>query len=154
MNLLLSNLTSWPSHRQNELKEGAQRSVGRQYFYIDYQSFCNVVKWRMAEMRRIIDKGLRNELDSKGYLCPQCRKTFQTLEVNRLFNPAMGTFNCDVCHAELVDNENAESVRGSKDRMQRFNRQMRFIREGLRKTEDMVLPAHALDSFPLSTLFG
>lgn len=48
------------SHRQNELKEGAQRSVGRQYYYIDYQQFCNVVKWRVAEMRRRIDSTLRN----------------------------------------------------------------------------------------------
>ena len=48
------------SHRQNELKEGAQRSVGRQYYYIDYQHFCNVVKWRVAEMRRRIDTTLRN----------------------------------------------------------------------------------------------
>ena len=54
---------------------------------------------------------------------------------------AAGGFYCDVCHAELVDNEDAESVRGSQDRMQRFIRQMKFIREGLRKTEDMVLPA-------------
>ena len=94
----------------------------------------------MSEMRRVIDKGLRNELDSKGYLCPQCRKTFQTLEVDRLMNFALGTFNCDVCGAELVDNENAENVVGSQDRMQRFNRQMRFILEGLRRTEELVLP--------------
>ncbi|EIW54836.1 uncharacterized protein TRAVEDRAFT_30851 [Trametes versicolor FP-101664 SS1] len=128
-------------YRQNELKEGAQRSVGRQYFYIDYQNFCNVVKWRMAEMRRVIDQGLRNELDSKGYICPQCHKSFLPLEVDRLFTPATMTFNCDICSAELIDNENAENVVGSQDRMQRFNRQMRFILEGLRKTEDMVLPA-------------
>ncbi|RPD63162.1 hypothetical protein L226DRAFT_528029 [Lentinus tigrinus ALCF2SS1-7] len=129
------------SYRQNELKEGAQRSVGRQYFYIDYQLFCNVVKWRMAEMRRIIDQGLRSDLESKGYMCPQCRKTFQALEADRLMNFATGTFNCDVCGAELQDNENAENVLGSQDRMQRFNRQMRFILEGLRRTEGMVLPA-------------
>ena len=95
----------------------------------------------MAEMRRIIDQGLRNELDSKGYLCPQCHKAFQALEADRLINFQLGTFNCDVCGAELVDNENAENVVGSQDRMQRFNRQMRFILEGLRRTEDMVLPA-------------
>lgn len=47
-------------HRQNELKEGAQRSVLKQYYYIDYQFFCNVVKWRVAEMRRRIDTNLRN----------------------------------------------------------------------------------------------
>ncbi len=98
----------------------------------------------MAEMRRIIDQGLRNELDSKGYVCPQCKKAFQALEADRLMNFALGTFNCDVCGAELVDNDNAENVIGSQDRMQRFNRQMRFILEGLRRTEDMVLPAYVV----------
>ncbi|KAI0337217.1 hypothetical protein BDW22DRAFT_1364381 [Trametopsis cervina] len=128
-------------YRQNELKEGAQRSVGRQYYYIDYQHFCNVVKWRVAEMHRRIDTTLRNQLDNKGYICPQCGKSFSPLEVDKLVDHMAGTFNCDICHAELTDNENAESVRGSQDRMQRFNRQMRFIREGLRRSEDMVMPA-------------
>ncbi|TFY65608.1 hypothetical protein EVG20_g5474 [Dentipellis fragilis] len=128
-------------HRQNELKEGAQRSVGRQYFYVDFQHFCNVVKWRVAEMRRIIDSGLRNELDNKGYICPQCGKSFSPLEVDKLIDFMRGIFICDVCHAELVDNENAENVKGSQDRMQRFNYQMRFIREGLRRSEEMVMPA-------------
>jgi transcription initiation factor TFIIE subunit alpha len=51
-------------------------------------------------------------------------------------------FACEDCHAEVVENENAENVKGSKDRMQRFNHQMRFVVEGLRKTESMVLPAY------------
>lgn len=54
---------------------------------------------------------------------------------------ARGAFICEDCKAEVIENENAESVKGSQDRMQRFNHQMRFIREGLRKTEEMVLPA-------------
>ena len=54
---------------------------------------------------------------------------------------ARETFICEDCKAEVIENENAESVKGSQDRMQRFNHQMRFIREGLRKTEEMVLPA-------------
>jgi transcription initiation factor TFIIE subunit alpha len=54
---------------------------------------------------------------------------------------ARGILVCEICHAEVVDNENAESVLGSKDRMQRFNNQMRFIREGLQKSEAMILPA-------------
>lgn len=55
---------------------------------------------------------------------------------------ARGALICEICHAEVVDNENAESVMGSKDRMQRFNHQMRFIREGLQRSEGMVLPAY------------
>ncbi|TFK49023.1 hypothetical protein OE88DRAFT_1683638 [Heliocybe sulcata] len=139
-------------HRQNELKEGAQRSVGRAYYYIDYQHFCNVVKWRVAEMRRIIDSSLRNELDNKGYICPQCSKSFTPLEVDKLIDFSRGVFVCDDCRGELVDNENAESVRGSQDRMQRFNNQMAFIREGLRKTEDMVLPAFDVEAWVRNNL--
>ena len=146
------------SYRQNELKEGAQRSVGRQYFYIDFQSFCNVVKWRVAEMRRLIDSTLRNvrspppssseihadsaqELDNKGYMCPQCKTSYTPLDVDRLMDFSRGVFVCEICQAELVDNEDAETVKGSQDRMQRFNHSMRFVREGLRKSEAMVLPA-------------
>lgn len=157
-------LTSYDcsSYRQNELKEGAQRSVGKQYYFINYKHFCDVVKWRIAEMRRIIDSGLRNvrldilnqccfstlippfpqqELDNKGYICPQCGKSYTPLEVDKLMDFAKGIFVCEICHGEVIDNENAESVKGSQDRMQRFNRAMRFIIEGLRKTESMVLPA-------------
>lgn len=92
-------------------------------------------------MHRRIDTTLRNQLDNKGYICPQCGKSFSPLEVDKLVDFMAGTFNCDVCHAELTDNENADDVKGSQDRMQRFNRQMGFIREGLRRSEDMVLPA-------------
>ena len=81
------------------------------------------------------------ELDNKGYICPQCKQSYTPLDVDRLMDPMRGAFYCEICHAEVVDNENAESVQGSKDRMQRFNHQMRFIREGLQKSEAMVLPA-------------
>ncbi|KAI0307613.1 TFIIE alpha subunit-domain-containing protein [Multifurca ochricompacta] len=128
------------AHRQNELKEGAQRSVGRQYFYVDYKHFCNVVKWRVAEMHRVIDTGLRNQLDNKGYICPRCSRSYTPLDADKIADYERGIFICEDCGTELVDNENAENVRGSQDRMQRFNYQMRFIREGLRKSEEMVMP--------------
>ena len=59
-------------------------------------------------------------------------------------------FACEICHHELIDNENDESVRGSRDRMERFNKQMRFILDGLRKSEEMVMPVYALSSHLMS----
>lgn len=109
-------------------------------------------------MYRIIDSKLRNvsgtvivmfshslnvlqELDNKGYICPNCGRKYSPLDVDRLFDLMRQTFACEDCKAEVTENENAESVRGSKDRMQRFNHQIRFIREGLQKVDSMVLPA-------------
>jgi transcription initiation factor TFIIE subunit alpha len=133
--------------------------VGRQYFYVDYKRFCNVVKWRVAEMHRVIDTGLRNvspvyrlheysltcpyvtqQLDNKGYICPLCNRSYTPLDADKIADYSRGVFICEDCGTELVDNENAENVRGSQDRMQRFNYQMRFIRDGLRKSEEMVMP--------------
>jgi len=61
-------------------------------------------------------------------------------------------FICEDCKTELVDNENAENVRGSQDRMQRFNYQMGFIREGLRKSEEMVMPQYAEPLAPTKSI--
>ncbi|KAG9104889.1 hypothetical protein FRC06_006714 [Ceratobasidium sp. 370] len=128
-------------YRQNELKsERAQRAVPRSYYWIDYQNFCNVVKWRISAMRRGIEQKLRNELDNKGYICTQCQKSFTPLDVDRLYDFARNAFLCDICGGELTDNENAENVRGGKDRMQRFNTQTANIVDGLRKVESAVLP--------------
>jgi transcription initiation factor TFIIE subunit alpha len=62
--------------------------------------------------------------------------------VDKLMDMTLNALICEICHAEVVDNEDAECVLGSKDRMQRFNHQMRFIRAGLQKSEDMMLPAY------------
>ncbi|KXN91567.1 Transcription initiation factor IIE subunit alpha [Leucoagaricus sp. SymC.cos] len=138
---VLSNDCLVKVFRQNELKEGAQRSVGKQYYYIDYQHFCNVVKWRIAKIWHMIDTSLRNEKVNKGYICTLCKQSYSPLDVDKLMDFNRGIMVCEICHAEVVDNDNAESLQGSNDRMERFNRQVRLIREGLQKTESMVLPA-------------
>ena len=81
---------------------------------------------------------------NKGYICPQCKTSYSPLEVDKLMDFSRNALICEICHAEVIDNENAETVQGSQDRMQRFNHQMRFIREGLQKSEAMILPAYVL----------
>ncbi|QRV76579.1 transcription initiation factor TFIIE alpha subunit [Ceratobasidium sp. AG-Ba] len=123
-------------YRQNELKsERAQRAVPRSYYWIDYQHFCNVVKWRISAMRRSIEQNFRNELDNKGYICTQCQHVFEQLDASRL----APDFLCDICGAQVQENENAENVLGGKDRMQRFNTQTLHIVDALRKVESTVL---------------
>ena len=80
------------------------------------------------------------EIDNKGYICPQCKASYTPLDVDKIMDFARGIFVCEICAAELVENEDAESVQGSKDRMMRFNHQMRFNREGLQKSDAMKLP--------------
>ncbi|EIN08206.1 transcription initiation factor TFIIE alpha subunit [Punctularia strigosozonata HHB-11173 SS5] len=127
-------------YRQNELKEGATRATSKAYYYVDYENFCNVVKWRIKQMHATIDSSLRNELDQKGYICNQCSKPFTTIDAAKLMDFSRGCFVCDDCQGELIENDRNGSS-DTSDLMQRFNAAMFHIREGLRKTESMVLPA-------------
>lgn len=114
----------------------------RSYYYLDYKQFLDVVKWRMMAMRRHIDTRLRRGLDNKGYLCPRCRKSFSALEVSHLLDFSRNVFVCDVpgCGTELIDNEEAEDVRQSKDTLTRFNEQLSVVQQALRGIEGVALP--------------
>lgn len=130
-------------HRVQESREGPfQRPVARTYYFLDYQQFLDVTKWRMMAMRRDIDTRLRNGLDNKGYVCPRCKRSYSALEVAHLLDMMRNAFVCDVpgCGTELVDNEDAEDVRKSKDTLTRFNEQLGVVQLALRSVEGVALP--------------
>jgi transcription initiation factor TFIIE subunit alpha len=125
------------------------RTAIRNYFYLDRKVFLDVTKWRMMKMRSQIDSVLRNELDNKGYMCPRCGKSYNTLDVAALLDPiTMMTFICNTpgCGSELVDNEDAEDVKRSKDRLKRFNEQCGPILDRLRKIDSLTLPSFDVET--------
>ncbi|KAN0065867.1 hypothetical protein ACQY0O_000998 [Thecaphora frezii] len=129
--------------RRNETKDNIHnRTFQRTYYYLDYKLFLDVTKWRMMSIRKKIDQRLRNELDNKGYVCPRCKRSYSTLEVAHLLDVFRNLFVCDNpgCNTELVDNEEAEDVKKSKDSLMRFNEQLGNILGGLRKVEGITLP--------------
>lgn len=130
-------------YRCQESKEGVfHRTFARTYYYLDYKHFLDVTKWRMMAMRRHIDNKLRNGLDNKGYVCPRCKHSYSTLEVAHLLDLSRNMFVCEVpgCGTELVDNEDAEDVRKSKDTLTRFNEQLSVVQQALRSVEGVALP--------------
>lgn len=129
--------------RRNEIRDAiTNRSVPRTYYYLDFKLFLDVTKWRMMSIRKKIDTRLRNELDNKGYVCPRCKKSYSTLEVAHLLDIYRNVFVCETpgCSTELVDNEEAEDVKRSKDSLMRFNEQLSTLLGGLRRTEGITLP--------------
>ncbi|KAK4047740.1 hypothetical protein OIV83_005248 [Microbotryomycetes sp. JL201] len=135
-------------HRRAELREGAPKATNRNYYYINYAHATDVIKWRLFRVQQTVDDRLRNELDAQGFVCPQCKKHFTHLDAGILQDPYrnFGLF-CDVCGAEVIDNENEAEVKGSKDRMQRLNEQTRVIVDLLKKTEDLQLPKFDVESW-------
>jgi transcription initiation factor TFIIE subunit alpha len=79
------------------------------------------------------------ELDQQGYVCPRCKTRFTTLDAGSLLDFATNSMRCDRCGTDVVDNENIDDVKRSKDQMSRLLAQTKLIVDGLRKTESAPL---------------
>lgn len=117
------------------------------YWYLDYREFSDVVKYRIAMMRKAIDEKLKQEVGKRGYVCPNCGKVYDPLEIPNMFDPASNLFLCELCGHELVEDdpnthapEAAGGGTGAGDQMQRFNKATAPIRDALKQIEGQRLP--------------
>ncbi|ORY21847.1 hypothetical protein BCR39DRAFT_552714 [Naematelia encephala] len=147
---LPSYQASRPQNRTDELKPGEvpMRIKDVFYWYIDYREFANVVKYRLAMMRRGVDERIKAELGHRGYACPNCGRKYDPLDLNHLFDPVTSSFTCETCAHELVEHDPSldtdgpgGSSGGGQDRMQRFNVATAPIRDALKAVEGVQLPS-------------
>lgn len=112
------------------------------YWYLDYREFADVVKYRIAMMRRGIDEKMKSEVGKRGYLCPLCHKVYDPLDLGHLFDSRANAFLCEIDSTELIEDDPAmhgdESA--GQDRMQRFNVATAPIRDALKSIEGARLP--------------
>ncbi|BEI87067.1 hypothetical protein CcaverHIS002_0704130 [Cutaneotrichosporon cavernicola] len=111
------------------------------YWYLDYREFADVVKYRIAMMRKSIDEKMKSEVGKRGYICPLCHKVYDPLDLAHLFDRSAGAFLCEVDSTELIEDDPAMHGDDSKqDRMQRFNVATGPIRDALKSIEGARLP--------------
>lgn len=92
-------------------------------------------------------------MESKGYICPNCKTIFSSLDVSRLLNVRTGSFDCDICpDSELqaydpmnttADNNsgNKTATAGPHELHSRLMEQTRLIVELLKKADEISIPA-------------
>ncbi|CAG8504656.1 15733_t:CDS:2 [Acaulospora colombiana] len=114
---------------KTEPKKAEQRAISRTYYYIDWQQ----------------------ELENKGYLCPGCKKTFAPLEIRNLIDMTRGVFLCDLCHTELIHNDNAENVKGTEKLHGRFMEQSQPIIDLLKAIDKLVIPVSSVEKLQVSS---
>lgn len=58
------------------------------YYFINYKTFVNVVKYKLDLMRKRMETEERDATSRASFKCPNCNKTFTDLEV-KIFNQRM-----------------------------------------------------------------
>lgn len=124
------------------------KTTRHNYYFINYRTLVNVVKYKLDHMRRRIETDERNSTNRASFKCPVCCSTFTDLEANQLFDPMTGTFRCTFCQAEVEEDESAMPKKDARTLLARFNEQIEPIYALLRETEDVNLAYEILEPEP------
>ncbi|KAG0264599.1 hypothetical protein DFQ27_001120 [Actinomortierella ambigua] len=67
---------------KQEARKPDQRPVPKTYYYVDYKSFVDVVKFKIHKMSKELDSHMSSkEVQHAGYRCPACHNMFTMVDV-------------------------------------------------------------------------
>lgn len=139
------------------------------YYYINYKTFVNIVKYKLDLMRKRMETEERDATSRASFKCPNCIKTFTDLEVSfvdewgkrnflKIFLPSLqadqlfdfqtGEFHCTFCGSTVEEDMSALPKKDSRLLLAKFNDQLQPLYDLLREVEDIKLSPECLEPEP------
>lgn len=118
------------------------------YYFINYKTFVNVVKYKLDLMRKRMETEERDATSRASFKCPNCNKTFTDLEADQLFDFQTGEFHCTFCGSTVEEDMSALPKKDSRLLLAKFNEQLQPLYDLLREVEDIKLSPECLEPEP------
>lgn len=77
------------------------------YYFINYKSLVNVVKYKLDHVRKKLETMERDATHRASFVCTHCGKTFTDLEAGELFDPTTHEFKCTFCYQVVIEDESS-----------------------------------------------
>lgn len=119
------------------------------YYFINYKTFVNVVKYKLDWMRKRMETSERDATSRASFKCTRCAKTFTDLEADLLFDPELNELRCTFCGSLVDEDESALPQKSSRLLLARFNEQLQTLFELLRAVENIKLSPECLEPEPI-----
>ncbi|XP_004931875.1 general transcription factor IIE subunit 1 isoform X1 [Bombyx mori] len=119
------------------------------YYFINYKTFVNVVKYKLDLMRKRLETEERDATSRASFKCPACGKTFTDLEADQLYDMATQEFQCTFCSAVVDEDMSALPKKDSRLLLAKFNEQLETLYILLREVEGIKLAPEILEPEPV-----
>jgi transcription initiation factor TFIIE subunit alpha len=123
------------------------------FFYINYKTFVNVIKFKLDMMRKRLETEERDATSRASFKCTNCSKTFTDLEVDQLFDINTQEFTCLFCGNLVEEDLSAMPKQDSRLMLARFNEQLQPLYDLLREVEGIKLAPSVLEPEPVDIDF-
>lgn len=119
------------------------------YYFINYKTFVNVVKYKLDLMRKRMETEERDATSRASFKCQSCTKTFTDLEADQLFDFTTGEFRCTYCGGAVEEDSSAMPKKDSRLLLAKFNEQLQPLYDLLRDVENIKLAPECLEPEPV-----
>lgn len=119
------------------------------YYFINYKTLVNVVKYKLDWMRKRMETTERDATSRASFKCVNCHKTFTDLEADQLFDMTTGEFRCTYCCSLVEEDASALPQKDSRLMLATFNQQMEKFFEILKSAENIKLSPECLEPEPV-----
>lgn len=119
------------------------------YYFINYKTFVNVVKYKLDLMRKRMETEERDATSRASFKCQSCTKTFTDLEADQLFDFTTGEFRCTYCGGAVEEDGSAMPKKDSRLLLAKFNEQLQPLYDLLRDVENIKLAPECLEPEPV-----
>ncbi|XP_015119582.1 general transcription factor IIE subunit 1 [Diachasma alloeum] len=119
------------------------------YYFINYKTFVNVVKYKLDLMRKRLETEERDATSRASFKCTNCLKTFTDLEADQLFDMMTGEFRCTFCREMVEEDQSALPKKDSRLLLAKFNEQLEPLYILLREVEGIKLAPEILEPEPV-----
>ncbi|XP_053602959.1 general transcription factor IIE subunit 1 [Plodia interpunctella] len=119
------------------------------YYFINYKTFVNVVKYKLDLMRKRMETEERDATSRASFKCPGCGKTFTDLEADQLYDMMTQEFRCTFCNQVVEEDQSALPKKDCRLLMAKFNEQLETLYILLREVEGIKLAPEILEPEPV-----
>lgn len=119
------------------------------YYYINYKTFVNVVRFKLDRMRQKVENRERDSTCKALFKCTQCTRTYNEFDAGSLYDLVTMEMKCTFCGALVQEDESAVPKRDAVTQMVKFNEQMKPIFDLLKDVENVRLSQELMEPTPV-----
>lgn len=94
-------------HSRLETREGQQRPINKDYYYVDFHATIDAIKYRIFHLTQKVESMYKPSEEKKDFHCPRCKAQWTELEV--LDRPVLEGFECHRCGGLLERKEELDA---------------------------------------------
>ncbi|CAD6590942.1 MAG: hypothetical protein ASARMPREDX12_004798 [Alectoria sarmentosa] len=143
-----SAISKTSSHSRLEFREGQQRPINKDYYYVDFHATIDAIKYRIFRLTQKVKETYKPSDEKKDFCCPRCKAQWTELEV--LDNVGPIGFECHRCGGLLEREPDAGDSAGHA-KQSKLMSQLDGLLKMLQQVDSEDIPSNDFDTaFSLS----